>query len=324
MIEFVERHYGVECHPSAIKSLGNAGGFSGARFWKLQTPRGELCLRKWPQSHPPVDRLQWIHAILAHAERHGCEFLPVPIQTRSDNSFFEANGHLFELTRWLPGNADLAASGCDQKLRAAIQSLAELHAATHELVATESVSPGIVQRGTIVAKLMQGELAQLSNATRSSAVHPFHDQCKTILGLATPHVEPLQQKLKSITSVEVTVEPCVRDVWHDHFLFADENVTGLIDFGAMQVDTIATDLARLLGSLDRHHDDVWLKGTSMYQESRKLPDVDFEFIRVFHESNVVLSGLNWVRWLLVENRTFENQTGVRKRLEDIEWALREA
>ena len=321
MIEGVLRHYGVECRPTNIEPLGNAGGFSGAQFWKLQTPRGELCLRQWPRSHPSADRLNWIHAILRHAASHGCEFLPTPIQTVSDESLVEMDAVLFELTPWLPGCSDLASSGCEQKLRAAVQSLAKFHEVTRDFSSTSN-SPGIAQRGTITAKLVQGELQQLANAARSSVANPFHAECDTIVQLASPHVESLQQKLRIMVEVETTVQPCVRDVWHDHFLFVKDDVTGLIDFGAMQVDTVATDLARLLGSLDRHHVDVWSKGISAYRECRELTDFDVQFIRTFHASNVILSGLNWVRWLLVDRRSFENLTGVRQRLEDIEWSLR--
>ena len=43
------------------------------------------------------------------------------------------------------------------------------------------------------------------------------------------------------------MQPCLRDARPEHFLFVENVLTGLIDFGAMDFETVAGDLARLLG-----------------------------------------------------------------------------
>src|SRR6202023_1230336 len=63
---------------------------------------------------------------------------------------------------------------------------------------------------------------------------------------------PLTQLRKDLFArarVMVDGQPCVCDVWHDHVLFEGDTVSGLIDFGGAKVDSVAVDLARLLGSM---------------------------------------------------------------------------
>ena len=38
-----------------VSALGNAGGFSGARFWRVTADGQQFCLRLWPtKGHTPV------------------------------------------------------------------------------------------------------------------------------------------------------------------------------------------------------------------------------------------------------------------------------
>ena len=37
-----------------LTSLGNHGGFSGARLWRLDTAGGSYCLKAWPADGPPL------------------------------------------------------------------------------------------------------------------------------------------------------------------------------------------------------------------------------------------------------------------------------
>ena len=48
------------------------------------------------------------------------------------------------------------------------------------------------------------------------------------------------------------LQPCLRDARPEHFLFEGDRVSGLVNFGAMGVDCVAGDLARLIGE--------WLDG----------------------------------------------------------------
>jgi homoserine kinase type II len=129
--EILER-FPPDCHPLHIEPLGSAGGMSGAQFWRINAPipvvRGSpdpahvrtLLVRRWPAEHPTPQRLRFIHAVLQHAAQRGIPFLPLPIATRSGQSFVAHAGHLWEFTPWLPGAADYEQSPSAAKLHAAL------------------------------------------------------------------------------------------------------------------------------------------------------------------------------------------------------------
>jgi len=121
--------YPAECQHQAIEDLGSAGGFSGARFWRLDTPGGDLCLRCWPAEHPTAEGLEFIHYVLWYVRQADFDLVPLPLETTSQSSYVRCAGHLWELTPWMPGDADYTADVRPEKLRAAIISLAQFHVA---------------------------------------------------------------------------------------------------------------------------------------------------------------------------------------------------
>ena len=48
-------------------------------------------------------------------------------------------------------------------------------------------------------------------------------------------------------AVLIRLQPALRDARPEHFLFEDDRLSGLVDFGAMGVESVAADLARLIG-----------------------------------------------------------------------------
>jgi len=322
--------YPDDCQPTSIQCLGNAGGLSGAQLWKLQTPRGELCLRRWPAEHPTSKRLGYMHIVAKLATDHGLQFIPRPIVTKDRRSFFAKNdGRLWELTPWMPGQPSLSpgATAAEQQqelLCKAMRSLAEFHNAVADqnvgLVA-QGQSQGLKRRATFARELQSGELKQLRHAMTTNST-PFNSQLETIWHLAAPHVERLPAMLAGPITQTFQLQPCLCDIWYDHVLFTGDEVTGIIDFGAVKEDTIAIDLARLLGSVEQHIDDALRIGIEAYSSVRALTSEEQAAIPVFRDSAVVLSGFQWLRWLSLEQRTFENSDGVANRLAAIITSLK--
>src|SRR5688572_7113665 len=110
-----------------IESLGAAGGFSGARFWRFPAPSGLLLLRRWPREHPAIERLQFIQAVLWHVHQEGFSLVPLPRENSRQGGYVTHAGHLWELTPWMPGRADFHDRPSLPRLQAAFRALARFH-----------------------------------------------------------------------------------------------------------------------------------------------------------------------------------------------------
>src|SRR4051794_17609453 len=117
------RLFGLGQGPGDIEDFGAAGGFSGARFWKIIGASGSLCLRRWPSEHPSRQRLQWLHRVLCGAAEAGFRKLPLPIRCAAGSTIVEHGGHLWELTPWLAGRADYHEHPSDARLESALAAL---------------------------------------------------------------------------------------------------------------------------------------------------------------------------------------------------------
>ncbi len=159
--------YPDDCQPQRIEFLGSAGGFSGAQFWRLQSPRGALCLRRWPREHPPKERLEFMQAVLWHVDQDGFHLVPVPLETRTHAGYVRHDEHFWELTPWMPGAADFAQSPSPAKLRAALVALAEFHRAAAAFPLPQGgrvASPGIGRRLEQLQARVSGEYQQIERA----------------------------------------------------------------------------------------------------------------------------------------------------------------
>jgi Ser/Thr protein kinase RdoA (MazF antagonist) len=360
-----------EVEPAAqIESLGNAGGFSGARFWRFSA-RGRLwCLRRWPAEHPSPRRLCFIHAVLRMAARNGCHFVPAPQTTHEGATFVQYAGHLWEVTPWMPGRADFHDNPTQARLQAACRAVAQFHQAVaafdlqrfdEELPArgdagelrpaplptfdarrlagdTESPgpsagrtadeplasreatgrlgrAPGVVARLREVQGWLDGEFDLLRRSIDPRRFPQLAEAAQEIVALAARAAPRLYDELRAVVDLTVGLQPCIRDVWHDHVLWTGDEVTGIVDYGALRVDSVAADLARLLGSLvedDRH---LWNIGLAAYQSLRPLTAQECVLLSAYDRANVILSGLHWLQWVFCRGCTFEERGPVLRRVE---------
>jgi Ser/Thr protein kinase RdoA (MazF antagonist) len=340
----VLRQYPPDCQPSHIESLGAAGGMSGAQFWRITVARESpvvrgspdpaprmLCLRRWPAEHPSTERLKFIHAFLQHAARNGITFVPVPITAKAGQSFVnDITGRLWQLEPWMPGTADYERAPRVEKLRAAMMALAQLHVATREFEPNAATTGGGERAASISTK-------QSAVAHRLAQLRELSTQGKSVLSCAInkdiwPELAPVASEfiarlsravppaiamLESLADARLTLQPCLRDVWHDHILFTGDEVTGIIDFGAVGIDTPATDIARLLGSVVADDAHGWETGLEAYRAVRSLSAQEGLAILALDRSGTILAGCNWIRWVYIERRRFENQLQVMDRFRSI-------
>ncbi len=320
-------NYPADCRSvinEPIRSV-NSSGFSGARLWRwTSATKGNLVLRRWPVQHPTEDRLRFIHGVLRHLAENGIDFIAPPCMTANGATFVWEAGHLWELAPWLPGHAiSEGTRPSNVQLSNAGQAVAHLHLAAQDFDCssrTGQVSPGISERAAKLSQLLQSGYARLTNAVNS----PYSQPAEQFLPLATeliglfPVAAPLVwQHLKATQHFAVALQPCLRDIWREHVLFEGDQVTGIVDYGALRTESVAADLARLFSSLAEDRPADWLQGVAAYEAMRPMSPEERQLIVALDVSGTLLSASNWLEWLFVEQRQFSNREGVLSRLATI-------
>jgi Ser/Thr protein kinase RdoA (MazF antagonist) len=317
-IDEILSFYPLDCRPGSVEPLGSAGGLSGARFWRIVAPRGTRMLRCWPIEHPTPDGLRYIHAVLRHAADRGLGFLPVPIETIAGDSFVRSAGHLWELAAWLPGTADYERNPSAQKLRAAMGALARFHRAVADFAVSSPLgpartTPAIERRLAKLRELQAGGSASLARAIDDHHWLELAPAAREFAAMLPRAVPLVLEDLAPLADVSLPLQVCLRDVWHDHVHFIGDVVTGLIDFGAVAVDTPATDVARLLGSLVGDDSKGWREGLAAYDSVRPLSADEHRAAFALDKAGTVLAGSNWIRWIYLEDGEFEDHVQVVER-----------
>jgi homoserine kinase type II len=292
--------------------LGGAGGLSGARLWRYRAERGRLVLRGWPPHGPGRAHLEQVHRWLLQAADLG--FVPAPITDRAGRTLEESQGGFWELAPWMPGAAEAVRPPAPARVRSAFAAMAALH----QRLAAErrpGTSPGLAHRHEAITHLLRGGFDALEQAIRTADA-PEHDETRPLamrwLGLARAAAPRGLDPLREAAGRTVPLQPCLRDARPEHFLFEGDDVTGLVDFGAMGIDCVAGDLARLMGE--------WLEGDAAartealaaYEQIRPLDADEAALIRAFASSSALLIGEHWIRWHYVERRSFDDPSAVAR------------
>jgi homoserine kinase type II len=180
-----------------------------------------------------------------------------------------------------------------------------------------AVSPGVNERGEFLRHLVQGELQEIKAAIEASGSSPVTLPAKRLLSLFPHAAAKVDGPLRHAANFEVPLQPCIRDVWHDHILFTGDQLSGIVDFGAMRRENVAADLARLLGSLVGDDQENRAIGLAAYADIRPLSAAEETLVDVYDKSTVLLSGMNWLRWIFLEGRRFDRLKIIANRLEAI-------
>jgi homoserine kinase type II len=100
-------------------------------------------------------------------------------------------------------------------------------------------------------------------------------------------------------------------------LFEGDRLTGLIDYGAVKIDHVAVDLARLLGSLVPNDTAGWQVGLRAYRRHAPLDAEEEALAQALDETGTVVGVANWLRWLYEEKRSFADRSAVARRLAEL-------
>lgn len=319
-----------------FRQLGGDGGLSGAKVWQVMGEGREYCLRQWPKPHPSAEKLTEIHRCMIYARRQGLETVPAIIrpqagfamskEPRIGETFIEAEGWFWELSHWLSGIADYWLEPSENRLKSACRELGRLHSAWRDLAPQGhahaiglQLAPAIMDRVWRLQALTDNAVAELGAALTRFAEADWALNATLILnqiGVLKPTF------LADLTYWSKYTFPCqyvMRDIWHDHVLFQGEVCSGLIDYGAVRIDTVATDLVRMLGSLTKSGpNSEWEIGLAEYQREVALSENELAILEILYKSSVLLSGVQWIRWLAVDELQFPGKESfVKQRVAEL-------
>ena len=250
----------------ALQPLGNHGGFSGARLWRV----GGCCLRAWPPDDSFPARLTYIHQLMDQARAAGLAFVPRIERTLDQSLHVELGERWWELAEWLPGRADFREQPNTARLEAACIALAQFHCAWEPHTSLGGLCPAIQRR--VDARRIWQDLRNTGWSPRAAAAEG--DPVYPLIGRALPVLEHwlglVPGWLLPWTKLRWPLQPCLCDVWHEHLLFEGDRLAGLVDFGSIKLDHVAVDLARLLGSLVEDDEAGWRHGLAAYRAIRPL------------------------------------------------------
>jgi homoserine kinase type II len=281
-------------------------------------------LRRWPPGHPRQSRLEFIHRVLRHVYSNGCTKIAVPLPSRDGNTFACRDGFFWELNPWISGKADFCDDPNPARLTSAIATLADFHSASARLSLFCATSKNVYR---ILARL--AETPSYIDGLRdlvSERNMPEVDLLRELVLITGEKVAVrLHQQLRPFADVQFRNLAVIRDVWHDHVFFDGDSVSGIVDFGAMEIDIVSFDLARLLGSLVPEQPSRIQIALDQYSAAISFGPISLDerrLVPILDECGVLIGAINWIQWLLVEHRAFENRSAVCQRVDFLSRRLR--
>ncbi len=96
------------------------------------------------------------------------------------------------------------------------------------------------------------------------------------------------------SQISVPIQTTVGNADRRHLLFDSEGVCGMIDFKEMGADSVALDIASLLGSLAGNDPKLWTYGLKAYKSIRSLSEEELYLTMILDFGEMILSGLEWL------------------------------
>jgi Ser/Thr protein kinase RdoA (MazF antagonist) len=312
LLVFEQFAAGSSSAPAVV--LGNHGGFSGASLWYVRGLAGPWCMRAWPKAGPTLSDLHAIHRLMHGASNAGLRFVPKVWRTRQGATLVEHSGRHWELTAWMPGQADFHLRPTPARLASACTALAQLHAAWSKSASNAVPCPAVHRRLEALHPWKALVDAGWHPPFAAGDMDPVRPWAEWAWRLLPRHMGRLPALLAPWSKTRVPVQPCLCDIWHDHVLFEGDQVTGLVDYGSIKRDHVAVDLARLLGSLIGDDEQMRAVGIEAYRLVRPFGQDEAALMKVLDETGTVLGVMNWLRWLYFEGRQYADRDAVARRL----------
>lgn len=277
----------------------------------------------------------FVHRLVQHVRTRADPHIAEPAATpRGETLWQDHAGGLWELSHFVAGVPVPRPEG--PQAVAAAAALARVHEAAASLPGHPpllAVPRSLVERRRRAVEFAGRPWSRL-RAGAVAAGHAAHPDLAaavaTRVSIANATLSDcggrgMIDRLARLEPTACLVQAVLRDVWHEHVLFADQpdgGVAGFIDAQAAGIDTPITDLARLLGSwqprLGTAHLPLakrWPEAWQAYAAVRPLPAGAERLAQLLHAAGVVFGLDNWFRWTLEEGRVFRDANRVLDRID---------
>ncbi len=313
-----------------------APGFSGSVVYRCDRSLrgslddgGQFALKAWPAS-TERSRIEEIHRVQSRALAAGCAAVP------RIHGLVTVDVRHWELSSWMPGEPAAADAEPDFVRRGAFE-IGRFQRAVALLGQLLQPAPAVLarlDRAAEVDRLLPPTLAAM-NAGLINFPPPLASamrEARQCLNEQWPMARArIARTLADYRDLPVPNQYVLRDVHREHVLFCDREVSGLIDFDAVRIDTPMTDLARWVAGFltgDRDRDDsIWeaaMAGLAMENVLQSRNPMAFgqpqmiELATAIHFATTWISLANWLIWLISERRSFPaGHNRVAQRIEEL-------
>lgn len=279
-------------------------GWSGAYFWRWESVRGPLILKIWPEDGPTAHEHQARHHHLLSI-RNFTPQIALPLADIHQNTLHPwTMSRWAELMPWIDGTPVLDSPTTTQ-LNEVVHALGRLH------FQWESINKSFMSHSTAVSerleKLVQlraGRILETELPARLLQAPDFiRDRFQTIRELSR---KLLDQAIASLQPLQRCQFPCqlvLRDPRPDHFLFINDKLNGIIDFGTIGMESVAVDLARLLNDWFPSNKPRFNSAIDIYRSLHSLSESEILLVHALACSGSILGGLAWIDLHFRKNRS---------------------
>lgn len=309
--------------PSEIVPLGPGRGFSQSQVWRVQALAGKAALRVWP-TWMTAGRLQSIHKVLSIGRAHGRNELPRFIPNSAGTTFTSCANRFWELASWIEGASGLEVSLTKNVQFSLIKALAHWHQTFTPTCFTDSLdevasreefetfrrnevgpSRGWLRRRQEWSRLRARPLRPPRNL-------PDDADLTSRSRLLRERFSHGMDQLFASEPPPVPYVVCHGDFHLGNVLVAGDQVSGIVDFEAVCLDSAARDIARLFGSLSLHSRFDWQESIACYDDIRHLPARERAMVVQLDRSGMLLAVLRWAEWLEEGGRGFDQNAGYHR------------
>ncbi len=294
--------------PDAVEAVSQ--GFSGGQVLRCRWGAQTFALKRWPAS-TTENRVDEVHRVQT-LSRQTLAIIPRLVALPSGERRLSAFGHHFELSSWMPGepvDAPTQPNPACQTLAGSLSlgaaAIARFHRSVEILGVKMEIAPAVVRRWQRLAEL-KTLLPEALNAY-SKGQSPERVRASVPLLQAVNHCvleggrlqSDAERWLRPWLDRPVETQWVLADVHREHVLFEGGQVEGIVDFDAVRRDTVATDLARWVGSflIDGNATAaLWAAAIGSYRTLRSLSPCEQELAGAIEKASWFIQLANWVVW----------------------------